>query len=69
MDNIDKVRHMYEAVHGKIQNRTSACIEVVDEYNELTGEYDVKVICTKDGHRCWEMSRDTVLFDFITDHF
>lgn len=69
MNDIDKVRFMYESVHGAINNTTSAEVEVIEEYNDYTYQDEVKVICTKDGHRCWAMSREDVLFDYITSHF
>lgn len=66
MNELEKLTFMYEEVEGKITNTTSAYVSA--EYVEMYPDQgEVPVIqCEKDGHICWTMSKEDVLFNYIT---
>lgn len=55
----EKMIHMYNQIHGPI---SKSCYW---EFDEETME----IICMKDGNECWRISREEVMFDFITKDF
>lgn len=52
----EKMILMYNKVHGPIS--ASCYWEFDEESNEL--------ICTKDGNECWRVSREEIMFDYIS---
>lgn len=62
----EKLRFMYEAVHGSMQTNSSAEIEVVSTWSWEEDREVLTVECTKDGILYWTMTREEVLFDYLT---
>lgn len=62
----EKIIFMYEAVHGPMHTKTSAHLEVEDVWFEDQDCFIPYVICTKGGNFCWRLSREEILFDYLT---
>lgn len=63
----EKLKKMFIAVHGDIDNDSSSCyLEIIesedyDNYGDTIG-----VSLCKDGHVCWSKTKVDILFDYIT---
>lgn len=62
MSRAHALEEMYKSLHGKdaFESRTDAEVSVNDD------DYENPFIeCIKDGHQCWILTKEEVLFDFI----
>jgi len=65
----DKMLYMFEQIEGKLTGSYSAVVGPIDinsNTNLPTEERDAVVHCMKDGQSCWYMTREKLLFNYIT---
>jgi hypothetical protein len=60
MDTSEKLIKMYELLHGKM-SRNFGLDVWFDENGDAAG-----VVCTKDGNESWRMTKEELLFDYVT---
>ncbi|AGN51556.1 hypothetical protein VPLG_00117 [Vibrio phage eugene 12A10] len=67
MNDEEKLKKMFMAVHGDIDaNRSSCYLRVVEsEEYDTYGEPAAIEVC-KDGSVCWTKTKTDILFDYIT---
>ena len=65
----EKMLYMFEQIEGKLTGSCSAVvgpININSNTNLPTKERDAVVHCMKDGQSCWYMTREELLFNYIT---
>jgi hypothetical protein len=60
MDISDKLIKMYEILHGKMSTNLDLNVWF-DEYDNAAG-----VVCIKDDNEAWRMTKEDLLFDYVT---
>ena len=65
MNELEKLTFMYEEVEGKISNGSNNVTEA-SYIDDGTGNQVPLIVCTVDGLTSWIMTKEAVLFNYVT---